>query len=123
MTKQENSRLRLTTLVSAALSVLASPALAVTYSDAQAAAHMGENATVEGLVTGTHVSSKGTEFINFGGRYPNQDFTAVIFASSASQIDVSQYYGKKVDVTGRIQLYRGKPEIIVNSPDQLRIAP
>jgi hypothetical protein len=109
-------------LVTTALSV-AAPAAATTYSDSQAAAHVGETATVEGLVTGTHISSKGTEFINFGGRYPNQDFTAVIFARNAAQIDVSQYYGKNLDVTGKIQLYQGKPEIIVGSPSQLVVVP
>lgn len=101
----------------------ATPTLAATYTDSQAAFHVGENATVEGIVTATHVSSKGTEFINFGGKYPNEDFTAVIFAENAAQIDVSQYYWKKLDVTGKIQLYQGKPEIIVSSPAQLKAVP
>jgi DNA/RNA endonuclease YhcR with UshA esterase domain len=98
------------------------PVQAATYTDSQAASHVGETATVEGVATATHVSTKGTEFINFGDRYPNEDFTAVIFAENAPQIDVSEYPGKKLDVTGKIQLYQGKPEIIVRSPDQLRVA-
>jgi DNA/RNA endonuclease YhcR with UshA esterase domain len=31
------------------------------------------------------------------------------------------YQGKQVQVTGRVTLYKGKPEIIVQSPDQLHI--
>jgi DNA/RNA endonuclease YhcR with UshA esterase domain len=89
--------------------------------DRDAAKHAGEHVTVEGVVTGTHVSAKGTEFLNFGDHYPNQDFTVVIFARSSASIgDIARYYGKRVDVTGTIALYRGRPEIIVNDPGQIR---
>ena len=90
-------------------------------SDHDVLRHVGERVTVEGVVTGTHVSAKGTEFLNFGDRYPNQDFTVVIFARSAAGIgDIAHFYGKRVDVTGTVELYRGRPEIIVNEPAQIR---
>lgn len=90
--------------------------------DRDAMKHVGERVTVEGVVTGTHVSAKGTEFLNFGDPYPNQDFTAVVFARSAASIgDIARYYGKRVDVTGTVALYRGRPEIIVNDPGQIRV--
>ena len=101
---------------------LAAPSFAATYYDSQASAHVGETATIEGRVTDTHISSTGTEFMNFGGRYPNQDFTAVVFPTDAAQIgNVSQYAGKMVSVTGKIRLYKGKPEITVSTSDQLHI--
>ena len=78
--------------------------------------------TVIGVVTGTHVTAKGTEFLDFGPRYPGEDFTAVIFASSANGFgDVDQYYGKKLALTGRIESYKGRTEIILRSPGQLRV--
>ena len=92
-------------------------------SDRDVMKHVGERVTVEGTVTGTHVSARGTEFLNFGDRYPDQDFTVVIFARSASAIgDVAKYYGRRIDVAGTIELYRGKPEIVVSAPTQIRPA-
>ena len=92
-------------------------------SDREVMKHVGERATVEGTVTGTHVSAKGTAFLNFGDRYPDQDFTVVIFARSAGVVgDVTKYYGRRIDVAGTIELYRGRPEIVVNTPAQIRPA-
>jgi len=92
-------------------------------SDREVMKHVGERATVEGTVTGTHVSAKGTAFLNFGDRYPDQDFTVVIFARSAGVVgDVAKYYGRRIDVAGTIELYRGRPEIVVDTSAQIRLA-
>jgi hypothetical protein len=56
---------------------IASPARAqtpVVVSDAQAKQHIGQDVTVEGVVTAVSTSRKGNTFINFGGVYPNQTF-------------------------------------------------
>jgi DNA/RNA endonuclease YhcR with UshA esterase domain len=91
--------------------------------DRDAVKHVGQSVTVEGTVTGTHVSTKGTEFLDFGSPYPNQDFTVVIFARSASALgDIATFYGKRVDITGTVELYRGRPEIVVREPTQIRVA-
>jgi hypothetical protein len=37
--------------------------------------HIGENASVRGLVEQVSFSKKGNAFLNFGGRYPQQVFT------------------------------------------------
>jgi DNA/RNA endonuclease YhcR with UshA esterase domain len=39
--------------------------------------------------------------------------------SAARFSNAAQYEGKTVSVSGKIQLYKGKPEIIVNSPSQI----
>jgi DNA/RNA endonuclease YhcR with UshA esterase domain len=71
-------------------------------------------------VDGFHQSGKGNIFLNMGGKYPNQAFTAFIPAASAGQFSQPQQYeGQTVAVSGKITLYRGKPEIIVNSPSQI----
>jgi len=55
-----------------------------------------------------------------GGKYPNQAFTVFIRSSSAAQFpNPQQYEGRTVSVSGKITLYKGKPEIIVNSPSQI----
>jgi len=44
-------------------------------------------------------------------------FTAFIPSASAAQFShPQQYEGRTVAVSGKITLYKGKPEIIVNSP-------
>jgi DNA/RNA endonuclease YhcR with UshA esterase domain len=96
---------------------------AAVISDQDALRHVGQSVTVEGVVTGTHVSGKGTEFLDFGSRYPSQDFTVVIFSRSEAELgDIARFYGKRLDVSGTIELYRGRPEIIVRSAAQIRIA-
>ncbi|MBI3676470.1 MAG: hypothetical protein HY243_07610 [Proteobacteria bacterium] len=44
-----------------------------------AAAHIGQAITVEGIVSEVHVGDRVT-FIDLGGRYPNEEFTGVIFS-------------------------------------------
>ena len=43
-----------------------------------AAAHVGEYATVEGVVAKVFTSKSGNTFLNIGGSYPNQTFTGWI---------------------------------------------
>lgn len=90
------------------------------YTAVEAAKHVGEAATVTDRVDGIHQSGKGNIFLNMGGKYPNQAFTAFIPSSSAGQFsDYHKYDGQTVSVSGKITLYRGKPEIVVTSPSQI----
>jgi len=90
------------------------------YAAADAAKHVGETATITDRVDGIHQSGKGNIFLKMGGKYPNQAFTAFIPSSSAGQFSQPQQYEERtVAVSGKITLYKGKPEIIVNSPSQI----
>jgi DNA/RNA endonuclease YhcR with UshA esterase domain len=114
-------RLALAVLFAAA----ATPALAQTSAIAPAAAkdHVGEQVTVEGVVSEVHHAASGrTTFIDIGGRYPNNPFAAVIFESDAAKFpNIDAFGGKTVDITGRIRLYRGAPEIILSDPGQIKV--
>jgi DNA/RNA endonuclease YhcR with UshA esterase domain len=91
-----------------------------TYTAVEAAKHIGETATITDRVDGVHQSGKGNIFLNMGGKYPNQAFTAFIPSAGASQFpNPQQYEGKTVAVSGKITLYRGKPEIIVTNVSQI----
>jgi hypothetical protein len=93
-----------------------------TYSAADAAKHVNEMATVRDVVINVHQSKKGNIFLNVGGRYPNQLFTGFVPSTSASNVPYPQQYeGKTVCISGKIVLYRGKPEIVVDSSSQLKI--
>jgi DNA/RNA endonuclease YhcR with UshA esterase domain len=91
------------------------------YTAAQAAQHVGENATVTDKVDGVHQSGKGNIFLNIGGHYPKQTFTAFIPSAEATNFqNFKDYEGKTVTVSGKIELYRGKPEIVVRSKTQIQ---
>ena len=111
------STLALFAAVFAALAVAQAPP---NYTPEEAARHVGETATVTGTVDGFNQSGKGNIFLNMGGKYPNQAFTAWIPPESAAQFSNPQdYEGKTIAVSGKITLYRGKPEIKVTSPSQI----
>jgi DNA/RNA endonuclease YhcR with UshA esterase domain len=101
----------------------ATPALAETIPPSEAQAHVGQTATVEGIVSEVHHATSGrATFIDMGGRYPNNVFTAVIFADDAPKFpDVDSLQGKTIDITGTIKLYNKRPEIILNDAEQIKI--
>lgn len=102
-----------------ALAIAQAPA---SYTAAEAAKHVGETATVTDRVDSFHQSGKGNIFLNMGGKYPNQAFTAFIPSSSAAAFpNPQQYEGRMVVVSGKIALYKGKPEIVVNSTSQISV--
>jgi len=107
-------------LFAVAIAALAIAQAPPNYTAAEAAKHVGETATVTDRVDGVHQSGKGNIFLNMGGKYPNQAFTAFIPSGSAAQFsNPQQYEGRTVAVSGKITLYHGKPEIIVTSPSQI----
>jgi hypothetical protein len=103
--------------------IAAAPARAETptITPANAKAYVGQTVTVEGAVGNIATGRAGTTFIDVGGRYPDNSFAAVIFAADKSKFpDVQALGGKTVDITGAVSLYRGKPEIILKSADQMK---
>jgi len=54
--------------------------------DTEASRHVGQKATVEGVVVTVFTSNNGNTFINFGGKYPHQTFTGWIPKDSAPAI-------------------------------------
>ena len=86
-----------------------------------AAHHVGENATVRGVVAEVYRSRSGITLLDMGGRYPDNPFAAVIFPEDAIKFpDLGSLSGKMVEVTGSVRLYHGKPEIILRTPDQIK---
>jgi hypothetical protein len=91
---------------------------------AEAAKQVGKEVVVEGVVVQVSVSTPSEPiYLNFGARYPKHVFAAVVFADKRALFaDAGKWEGKKVRVTGTVQLYRGKPEIVLNDPTQLALA-
>ncbi len=96
------------------------------YSAAEAEAHIGEHATVCGMVASTHYArrSRGKPtFLNLDAAYPNQIFTVVIFGDDRGNFGRPEatYKGRNICVKGKIKNYRGTAEMIVYAPSQIAI--
>ena len=92
-----------------------------TIAAATAADHVGQSVTVEGIVAQVHIAERAT-FIDIGASYPDEDFVGVIFPEDFGTFpNATALEGKTVDIGGTIQLYRGKPEIVLRSASQIRI--
>ena len=107
----------------AGLLLISTPVLAETIQPDEAPRHFGQVVTVEGLVSDVHHAASGrATFIDIGGRYPNNPFTAVIFLDDANKFpDVDTLEGKTVDITGTIKNYKNRPEIILNDANQVKV--
>jgi len=96
------------------------------YAPHMAQKHIGEKATVCGLVASTYYASTSNgepTFLNLGEAYPNHVFTAVIWGDNREQFDEPEmkYRGKTICVTGKIKSYRGMAEIVLYSQKQVRV--
>jgi len=97
-----------------------------TISPVAAIEHVGEIVTVCGVVASAKFAetTRGQPtFLNLDKPYPNQVFTAVIWGSDRGNFPYApeSLASKKVCVSGQVQLYRGKPEIIVSAPSQVQV--
>jgi hypothetical protein len=90
---------------------------------AEAYSHEGEMATVCGKVTGVHyaANSRGKPtFINFDKPYPSQDFTVMIWDDDRPAFgNLDKHTGGQLCAHGVITEYRGKPEMVIHSPEAL----
>jgi len=92
----------------------------------EAAAHVGETATVCGDVASTRYLTSGRRptFLNLGRPYPDQDLTVLIWGEDRPKFadpPERAFRGAHICVTGRIELYRGTPQIVVRDPANLEV--
>ncbi|MGA3116955.1 MAG: DNA-binding protein [Syntrophobacteraceae bacterium] len=113
--------------IMALLAGLVSIALAQqTITSDDAAKFIGQQKTVCGTVASAHFATKSKgqpTFINLDKPYPNQVFTVLIWGSDRSKFEKppeTLYSGKEICVTGLVQSYQGRPEIIVKDPTQIK---
>jgi DNA/RNA endonuclease YhcR with UshA esterase domain len=90
--------------------------------------HIGDSVKVTGKISGIRYleSAKNSPtLINIGGTYPNQVYTIVIFGEVRKKLgyapEESKYAGGMAIVTGKVELYKGKPQIVITDPAQLQI--
>jgi DNA/RNA endonuclease YhcR with UshA esterase domain len=87
--------------------------------------HVGERVTICGKVEDTYYNAKvnGKPFmIYFGAKYPKQTFSAVIWNDDLKNFDYKpdEYLkGKFICIIGVIKMYKGKPEMVLNTQEQI----
>jgi hypothetical protein len=89
--------------------------------DTEAEKHIGQDVTVEGVVTAVTTSRKGNTFINFGGVYPNQTFTGWIPAGTplANDASIPALQGKKTRSPARSSFTTGSLRPKSHRKDQI----
>ena len=91
----------------------------------EAKTHIGEQATVCGLVKSARWASNSNRkptFLNLDEAYPKQLFTVVIFEENRGKFTPApedQFKDKRICVSGKIEEFRGTPEIVVTAPAQI----
>lgn len=96
------------------------PTLAAT-DTSELMAQEGQKVRVTGFIGSTGKSPTGIHFLNFAG----SEFQCVTFAREVSAFPdgapADVFEGKQVAVVGELQVYRGSPQIRLESPDQIKI--
>jgi micrococcal nuclease len=89
--------------------------------------HIGDSLTVCGSVDGGKYlenANRQPTLLDMGGSYPNQALTLLIWGDNRSRFSYKPeeaLRGKEVCVTGKIILYKDKPEIILDSEAQVKV--
>jgi hypothetical protein len=92
----------------------------------EAAKHIGEHATVCGQVASARyvVGAKGgPTLLNLDEPYPRHIFTLVIWEDDRPKFgEPEKLNGQNVCGTGTIKEFKGKPEIVLRDPAQLKVS-
>ena len=92
-----------------------------------AAKHEGDSVTICTKIFGGRYfenSNRAPTLLNAGAKYPDAPLTIVIFGESRANFKNKPeefYTDKNVCVTGRIVIYKGKPEMILTKEEQIII--
>jgi micrococcal nuclease len=104
--------------------ILGSIAFAADIPASDAAQHIGETGTVCGKVAGTRYLENSITFLNFEKPYPETPFTAIIRHENRSKFGKPEetYRDRDVCVTGKIEEYNKRPQIVLTEPSQIKMA-
>lgn len=95
-------------------------------SASDAAKHINEKVTIcEKVFSSKLITPSNMTFLDLGGFHPNELLTVVIKGEDRSKFkDAPDEYfkGRNICVTGIVIDYKGKPEIVVSDPGQIKIS-
>lgn len=96
---------------------------------ADAAKHKGDSVTICTKIFGARYFENGKgapTLLNAGASYPDSPLTVVVFGESRSAFTHKPetfYTDKNICVTGRITIFKGKPQIVVSKESEIVIKP
>src|ERR1700744_986037 len=109
--------------IAALFTIKASAQTAIAAKDA--AKHINEKVTICDKIWSTKLlDGSNMTFLDMGGYHPNQLLTIVIKGEDRSKFKdkpEDAYKGRQVCITGTVIDFKGKPEIVVTDPDQLKL--
>jgi len=86
----------------------------------EAAQHVDETKCVTGKIIRVKLGSGGVTFLDFCEDQMACPFTVVIFSHDLKDVgDVRRLAGRTIEIQGRVKLYEGRPEIILNRISQI----
>ena len=94
---------------------------------AEAKDHFGDSVQVCGLVTGAKYlsqSQSGITLLDMGGKFPHQLLTLMIPKNNRDSFSYEpekKLLNQQVCVYGRVQNFKGKPEIVLRRQSQVKI--
>lgn len=89
--------------------------------------HIGDSVRIEGKIfSGRFLSnnSGAPTLLNMGALYPNQKLTLVILGASRKNFNAApevSYTDQMVWVIGKIEMFEGKPQIVLSSKAQIGV--
>ena len=90
-------------------------------SAAEAEKHYQETVIVTGKVAQVTIRPK-VVYVNLDKKFPETPMYCVVFDRATNQFgDLKKLEGKQVEIKGRIEEYRDKAQIILNSSNQLTV--
>jgi len=90
-------------------------------SAAEVEKHYQETVIVTGKVAQVSIRPK-LVYVNLDKQYPETPLSCVIFSRATNQFgDVKKLEGKQVEIKGRIEEFRDKAQIVLNSSNQLKV--
>jgi len=109
---------------SAAIGLWVTSAGAAELRPEDAVGHIGETATVCGVVASAKFEANAKSqptLLDLGKSYPHPVFSAVVYGDNRPKFGSPEISlrGKRICVTGQISDYRGKAEIVLTDPSQL----
>lgn len=82
--------------------------------------HIDETKCVTGKVVRVKVGASGVRFLDFCEDQMACPFTVVIFSHDLKDVgDIRRLAGRTIEIQGRVKLYDGRPEIILNRISQI----
>lgn len=89
---------------------------------AEARSKIGQEAVVAGTLSQVTRRER-IWYLNLDGRHPTNAFTAVVFPRNfGSFTNLDPLVGRRIELTGKVTEYQGKPQMILERPSQLREA-